>query len=160
MCAMHACVRACMHACNTIIIVNATRYPPRPETRRLTVSDWREREHMTKRVKMLLWLRFRECRCSKCCCGERSGLVDVENVVVANVLGVSEKQKTILIAEAKREAESIRGNGDGQAIKIYADAFGRDAKFFKFYRSMLAYEKTFVDKGTLWCFTERLAGCS
>ena len=34
------------------------------------------------------------------------------------------------------------------AIKIYADAFGKDAKFFKFYRSMLAYEKTFVDKDT------------
>ena len=60
----------------------------------------------------------------------------------------AEKQKTILLAEAKRESESIRGNGDGQAIKIYADAFGKDAKFFKFYRSMLAYEKTFVDKDT------------
>ena len=60
----------------------------------------------------------------------------------------AEKQKTILLAEAKRESESIRGNGDGRAIKIYADAFGKDAKFFKFYRSMLAYEKTFVDKDT------------
>ena len=60
----------------------------------------------------------------------------------------AEKQKTILIAEAKRKAEAIRGNGDGEAIKIYADAFGRDAKFFKFYRSMLAYEKTFIDKDT------------
>ena len=60
----------------------------------------------------------------------------------------AEKQKTILIAEAKRKAESIRGTGDGQAIKIYADAFGKDTKFFKFYRSMLAYEKTFVDKDT------------
>ena len=60
----------------------------------------------------------------------------------------AEKQKTILLAEAKRESEVIRGNGDGQAIKIYADAFGKDAKFFKFYRSMLAYEKTFVDKDT------------
>tara|TARA_B100001057_G_C22659763_1_gene875507 strand:- start:56 stop:925 length:870 start_codon:yes stop_codon:yes gene_type:complete len=60
----------------------------------------------------------------------------------------AEKQKTILIAEAKRKAEAIRGNGDGEAIKIYADAFGIDAKFFKFYRSMLAYEKTFVDKDT------------
>jgi membrane protease subunit HflC len=60
----------------------------------------------------------------------------------------AEKQKTILLAEAKRKSESIRGNGDGRAIKIYADAFGKDAKFFKFYRSMLAYEKTFVDKDT------------
>ncbi len=60
----------------------------------------------------------------------------------------AEKQKTILLAEARRKAEAIRGNGDGEAIKIYADAFGRDSKFFKFYRSMQAYEKTFVDKDT------------
>ena len=60
----------------------------------------------------------------------------------------AEKQKTILLAEAQRKAEAIRGNGDGDAIKIYADAFGRDSKFFKFYRSMQAYEKTFVDKDT------------
>ena len=60
----------------------------------------------------------------------------------------AEKQKTVLLAEAEREAEAIRGDGDGLAIKIYADAFGRDAKFFKFYRSMQAYEKTFVDKDT------------
>ncbi|MAJ15136.1 MAG: HflC protein [SAR116 cluster bacterium] len=60
----------------------------------------------------------------------------------------AEKQKTILLAEAQRKAEAIRGEGDGEAIKIYADAFGRDKKFFKFYRSMQAYEKTFVDKDT------------
>ena len=60
----------------------------------------------------------------------------------------AEKQKTILLAEAQRKAEAIRGDGDGEAIKIYADAFGRDKKFFKFYRSMQAYEKTFVDKDT------------
>ncbi len=60
----------------------------------------------------------------------------------------AEKQKTVLLAEALRKAEAIRGNGDGLAIKIYSDAFGRDAKFYKFYRSMQAYEKTFVDKDT------------
>ena len=60
----------------------------------------------------------------------------------------AEKQKTVLLAEAERKAEAIRGDGDGLAIKIYSDAFGRDAKFFKFYRSMQAYEKTFVDKDT------------
>ena len=60
----------------------------------------------------------------------------------------AEKQKTILLAEAQRKAEAIRGEGDGEAIKIYADAFGRDKKFFKFYRSMQAYEKTFVNKDT------------
>ena len=50
--------------------------------------------------------------------------------------------------EAQRKAEAIRGQGDGLAITIYSNAFGRDKQFFKFYRSMQAYEKTFVDKDT------------
>jgi membrane protease subunit HflC len=60
----------------------------------------------------------------------------------------AEKQKVVLVAESKRKAEALRGDGDGQAIKIYSDAFGQDKKFFKFYRSMLAYENTFSDEGT------------
>jgi len=60
----------------------------------------------------------------------------------------AEKQKVVLVAESKRKAEALRGNGDGEAIKIYSDAFGQDKKFFKFYRSMLAYENTFSDDGT------------
>ena len=60
----------------------------------------------------------------------------------------AEKQKVVLVAESKRKAEALRGNGDGEAIKIYSDAFGQDEKFFKFYRSMLAYENTFSDEGT------------
>ena len=60
----------------------------------------------------------------------------------------AEKQKVVLVAESKRKAEALRGNGDGEAIKIYSDAFGQDKKFFKFYRSMLAYENTFSDDCT------------
>jgi len=60
----------------------------------------------------------------------------------------AEKQKVVLVAESKRKAEALRGNGDGEAIKIYSDAFGQDENFFKFYRSMLAYETTFSDDGT------------
>ena len=60
----------------------------------------------------------------------------------------AEKQKVVLVAESKRKAEALRGDGDGEAIKIYSDAFGQDENFFKFYRSMLAYENTFVDDGT------------
>ena len=60
----------------------------------------------------------------------------------------AEKQKVVLVAESKRKAEALRGDGDGQAIKIYSDAFGQDEKFFKFYRSMLAYENTFSNDGT------------
>jgi modulator of FtsH protease HflC len=60
----------------------------------------------------------------------------------------AEKQKVVLVAESKRKAEALRGDGDGQAIKIYSDSFGQDEKFFKFYRSMLAYENTFSDEST------------
>ena len=60
----------------------------------------------------------------------------------------AEKQKVVLVAESKRKAEGLRGNGDALAIKIYSDAFGQDTKFFKFYRSMLAYENTFSDQNT------------
>ena len=60
----------------------------------------------------------------------------------------ADKQKVVLVAESKRKAEGLRGDGDALAIKIYSDAFGQDKKFFKFYRSMLAYEKTFTDNET------------
>ena len=60
----------------------------------------------------------------------------------------AEKQKVVLVAESKRKAEGLRGDGDALAIKIYSDAFGQDKKFFKFYRSMLAYENMFSDENT------------
>ena len=47
------------------------------------------------------------------------------------------KQKIVILAEAQKKAETLRGEGDGLAIKIYADAFGQDPEFFAFYRSML-----------------------
>jgi modulator of FtsH protease HflC len=58
----------------------------------------------------------------------------------------ADKERTILIAEAQKKAEITRGEGDGQATKIFADAFGQDADFFQFYRSMQAYRKS-LDKG-------------
>ena len=52
------------------------------------------------------------------------------------------------MAEARRQSEILRGEGDAQSIQIYADAFGQDKEFFSFYRSMQAYRKTFNDEGT------------
>ena len=52
------------------------------------------------------------------------------------------KQKIVILAEAQKKAETLRGEGDGLAIKIYADAFGQDPEFFAFYRSMQAYKKS------------------
>ena len=58
------------------------------------------------------------------------------------------KQKIVLLAEAQTKAETLRGAGDGLAIKIYADAFGQDPEFFAFYRSMQAYKKSMDSQDT------------
>ena len=51
----------------------------------------------------------------------------------------ADRDRTVLLAEAKRESEILRGEGDAQAVRIFADAFNRDVDFFAFYRSMQAY---------------------
>jgi len=51
----------------------------------------------------------------------------------------ADKERTILLANAKRESEILRGQGDALAVKIFADSFGQDEEFFAFYRSMQAY---------------------
>ena len=57
----------------------------------------------------------------------------------------ADKERTIILAEAKKKAEITRGEGDGTATKIFADAFGKDEDFFAFYRTMQAYKNT-LDK--------------
>jgi membrane protease subunit HflC len=52
----------------------------------------------------------------------------------------AEREVTVLVAEATRESSILRGQGDAEKTKILADAFGQDADFFAFYRSMQAYE--------------------
>jgi membrane protease subunit HflC len=54
----------------------------------------------------------------------------------------TDKEKTILIAQAYKQEQTIRGEGDGMATKIYADAFSKDPKFYNFIRSMEAYKKS------------------
>jgi membrane protease subunit HflC len=46
----------------------------------------------------------------------------------------------VILAEANRDSQKLRGEGDALAIKIYADAYGQDKGFFAFYRSMEAYK--------------------
>ncbi len=60
----------------------------------------------------------------------------------------ADRERTILIAEAQRTSEILRGEGDALAIKVYADAFGRDIEFFTFYRSMQAYREALGVNGT------------
>ena len=59
------------------------------------------------------------------------------------------RQREIVLAQAYAEAEGIRGDGDAQAASIYADAFNKDKEFYKFYRSMTAYKRTFSNRGDI-----------
>ena len=61
----------------------------------------------------------------------------------------TDKEKTILIAEAYKQEQAVRGEGDGQATKIYAEAFERDPKFYSFIRSMEAYKKSLKSDTTI-----------
>lgn len=54
----------------------------------------------------------------------------------------ADRQRAVLLAEAKRKSETLRGEGDATAAKIYNDAVARDPKFFAFWRSMQAYKAT------------------
>jgi membrane protease subunit HflC len=61
----------------------------------------------------------------------------------------ADKQRTIILAEAYREAEETRGAGDAEASQIYSGAFGQNPEFYKFYRSLEAYRATFKTKNDL-----------
>jgi membrane protease subunit HflC len=58
----------------------------------------------------------------------------------------ADKQRAVILAEAYREAENIKGEGDAKASEIYAEAFGKNPEFFKFYRSLEAYRKSFANR--------------
>jgi membrane protease subunit HflC len=60
----------------------------------------------------------------------------------------ADRERRVIIAEAQKEGEIIRGQGDGDAVRIFADAFGKDVDFFTFYRSMQAYRAALSDDNT------------
>lgn len=66
-----------------------------------------------------------------------------------NIRADADKQRTIILANATRESERIRGEGDAIATATYADAFSRDPEFYDFTRSLKAYRETFKDKGDI-----------
>ena len=61
----------------------------------------------------------------------------------------AEKQRVVTVADGARQSQEIRGAGDAEAIRIYAEAFGQDPEFFSFYRSMEAYRKSFNQDDTM-----------
>jgi len=61
----------------------------------------------------------------------------------ARIRADAERDRTVLLAEARATADRSRGEGERQSIKIYADAFQQDTKFYEFYRTMQAYREAF-----------------
>ncbi len=58
----------------------------------------------------------------------------------------ADRQREVLIAEAYRDAQKVKGEGDAKAAALYAEAFGRDAQFAQFYRNLDAYKASFAKK--------------
>ena len=65
------------------------------------------------------------------------------------IRATTDKEKTILIAEAYKQEQTVRGKGDAKAIKIYADALQKDPKFYAFIRSMEAYKNSLKTDTTI-----------
>ena len=61
----------------------------------------------------------------------------------------ADRQKEVVLASAYSEAEQIRGEGDAQAAATYAAAYNKDKEFYRFYRSMSAYQRTFSNKSDI-----------
>ena len=66
----------------------------------------------------------------------------------------ADKQVRIITADARQKADVVRGEGDAQAVKIFADAYGRDPDFYEFVRTMDAYRKTIDADTTLILSTD------
>ncbi len=61
----------------------------------------------------------------------------------------ADRQREVTVSNAYRDAQKIKGEGDAQAARLYAEAFGRDPQFAQFYRSLDAYKASFASKNDL-----------
>ena len=68
--------------------------------------------------------------------------------MAVTITSTADKEVTVLLANAKKQSEIMKGEGDGQRNKIFAEAFGKDPDFFAFYRSMQAYETALIGGDT------------
>ena len=68
--------------------------------------------------------------------------------MAVTITSTADKEVTVLLANAKKQSEIMKGEGDGQRNKIFANAFSKDPEFFSFYRAMQAYEKALIGGDT------------
>jgi len=64
--------------------------------------------------------------------------------MAVTITSTADKEVTVILANAQKQSEIMKGEGDGIRNKIFADAFGQDPEFFAFYRAMQAYEKALI----------------
>jgi len=68
--------------------------------------------------------------------------------MAAKITSTADKEVTVILANANKQSEIMKGEGDGKRNKIFAEAFGRDPDFFAFYRAMQSYEKALIGGDT------------
>jgi len=68
--------------------------------------------------------------------------------IAAKITSTADKEVTVILANANKQSEIMKGEGDGLRNRIFADAFGRDPQFFGFYRAMQSYEKALIGGDT------------
>lgn len=73
--------------------------------------------------------------------------------VATEIRSVAEKERSVLLAEAQKEAQILRGQGDNEAITIYSKAFGQDPEFYSFYRLSKPTAMPFPDPETTMVLT-------
>ncbi len=64
--------------------------------------------------------------------------------MAVTITSTADKEVTVILADAQKKSEIMKGEGDGKRNKIFANAFGQDPEFFAFYRAMQAYEKALI----------------
>ena len=64
--------------------------------------------------------------------------------MAVTITSTADKEVTVILADAQKKSEIMKGEGDGQKNKIFADAFGQDPEFFGFYRAMQAYQNALI----------------
>jgi len=72
----------------------------------------------------------------------------------AKIIAETEREKTVILAEAYKTAQTLKGEGEAESVRIYAESFNQDPEFYKFYRTLEAYRLTFIDKTTVLLSTD------
>ena len=68
------------------------------------------------------------------------------NEIAREIRAIADKDKVVILAEAYKQSQLLRGEGDAQAASIYAESFSKNPEFYEFTRSMKAYVETFENK--------------